>query len=170
MSPSKKFSLSSHHHTPSRTPSDESSTSGYLSVPKQRLRGSSLSGDSELSLRYSYIENASFLVYTLHSIPSLSYIMIFQCFGKMTIKSLAEALIFFLKSLKEFDYIKSSGSRKFNYHSIINIDNNICSLNNVYLLRQFSIAGRKVIHVGDSLHQRTFSSSSINSNRSRWLQ
>merc|ERR1712227_612231 len=82
MSPNKKFSLSSHHRTPSRTPSDESSTSGYLSEPKQRLRGSSLSGDSELSL----------------------------------------------------------------------------SLNNVYLLRQFSIAGRKVIHVGDSLHQRTISS------------
>ena len=34
---------------PSRTPSDESS--GYLSVPKQRLRGSSISGDAELSLR-----------------------------------------------------------------------------------------------------------------------
>ena len=46
----KRFNISS-TRSPSRTPSDESSTSGYLSVPKQRLRGSSLSGDSELSLR-----------------------------------------------------------------------------------------------------------------------
>ena len=97
MSPSKKFSLSSHHRTPSRTPSDESSTSGYLSVPKQRLRGSSLSGDSELSLRYSYIENPSFLVYILHSIPSLSYIMIFQCFDKMTIKEFGKCFNFLFK-------------------------------------------------------------------------
>ena len=34
---------------PSRSPSDDSS--GYLSVPKQRLRGSSISGDAQLSLR-----------------------------------------------------------------------------------------------------------------------
>ena len=34
---------------PSRTPSDESS--GYLSVPKHRLRGSSISGEPGLSLR-----------------------------------------------------------------------------------------------------------------------
>ena len=37
--------------TPSRTPSDESSTSGFLSVPKQRLRGSSFSGDLDFSSR-----------------------------------------------------------------------------------------------------------------------
>ena len=34
---------------PSRSPSDDSS--GYLSVPKQRLRGSSISGEDQLSLR-----------------------------------------------------------------------------------------------------------------------
>ena len=34
---------------PSRSPSDDSS--GYLSVPKQRLRGSSISGEAQLSLR-----------------------------------------------------------------------------------------------------------------------
>lgn len=37
----------------------------------------------------------------------------------------------------------------------------------MYLLRQFSISGRKVVHEGDSLHQRTLSTSSISSNRSR---
>ena len=37
--------------TPSRTPSDESWTSGFLSVPNQRLRGSSFSGDSDLCSR-----------------------------------------------------------------------------------------------------------------------
>ena len=51
----KRFNFST--RTPSRTPSDESSTSGYLSVPKQRMRGSSFShdlstGDSDLSCRW----------------------------------------------------------------------------------------------------------------------
>ena len=35
---------------PSRSPSDDSSP-GYLSVPKHRLRGSSISGEAQLSLR-----------------------------------------------------------------------------------------------------------------------
>ena len=42
------------------------------------------------------------------------------------------------------------------------------SQGNVYLLRQYSINGKKVIHMGDTLQQRTISSSSINSNRSRY--
>lgn len=78
------------YKTPSRTPSDESS-SGYLNVPKARLRGSSLSGDLDSSL----------------------------------------------------------------------------SQNNLYLLRQFNIQGKKVIHVGDSLQHRAVSSNSINSAISR---
>ena len=49
MSPKKIHHPSS--KTPSRTPSDESWTSGFLSVPNQRLRGSSFSGDSEFSSR-----------------------------------------------------------------------------------------------------------------------
>ena len=76
------------YKTPSRTPSDESS-SGFLNVPKPRMRGSSLSGDLDLS-------------------------------G-----------------------------------------------NNLYLLRQFNIQGKKVIHLGSSLQHRTASSTSINSVLSR---
>ena len=76
------------YKTPSRTPSDESS-SGFLNVPKPRMRGSSFSGDLDLS-------------------------------G-----------------------------------------------NNLYLLRQFNIQGKKVIHLGSSLQHRTASSTSINSVLSR---
>ena len=36
--------------------------------------------------------------------------------------------------------------------------------NNSYLLRQFNIRGRKVVHLGDSYHQRATSTSSIHSN------
>ena len=79
--------------TSSRTSSDDSS-SGFLNVPKPRMRGSSFSGDSDTSL----------------------------------------------------------------------------SQNNLYLLRQFSIQGKKVIHVGDSLQHRTVSSNSINSAVSRYAQ
>ena len=38
---------------------------------------------------------------------------------------------------------------------------------NTYLLRQFNIQGKKVIHLGDSLHYRATSSTSINSAMSR---
>ena len=77
------------HKTPSRTPSDESS-SGLLNVPKPRVRGSSLCEDLDPNTR-----------------------------------------------------------------------------NNLYLLRQFNIQGRKVIHLGDSFQHRTASSTSINSVLSR---
>ena len=40
--------------------------------------------------------------------------------------------------------------------------------NNLYLLRQFNIQGKKVIHLGDSFQQRTNSSTSINSLLSRF--
>jgi hypothetical protein len=39
--------------------------------------------------------------------------------------------------------------------------------NNLYLLRQFNIQGKKVIHLGDSLQHRTASSTSISSGLSR---
>ena len=77
------------HKTPSRTPSDESSSS-FLNVPRPRIRGSSLCEDIDPSSR-----------------------------------------------------------------------------NNLYLLRQFNIQGKKVIHLGDSFHHRTASSTSINSVLSR---
>ena len=68
MSP-KRFTFS--NRTPSRTPSDESSTSGYLSVPKQRLRGSSFSGDTDLSSRCDYIipEICHYAHYDSENIP-----------------------------------------------------------------------------------------------------
>jgi hypothetical protein len=38
---------------------------------------------------------------------------------------------------------------------------------NLYLLRQFNIQGRKVVHLGDSYHTRAGSSISVNSILSR---
>ena len=175
--------------TPSRTPSDESSTSGFLSVPKQRLRGSSFSGDLDFSSRKVSRGFVSQLDRILTILPEYilgKHFYLRQCF-------------ILTSSFSCFKIFRAKINLAIFCETLEIV---LFSQNNVYLLRQFSITGKKVckkivcksvsrlttflklerlfvqimdtfqippqvIHVGDSIHQRTVSTSSINSSRSR---
>lgn len=89
----KKIHYSS-SRTPSRTPSDESWTSGFLSVPNQRLRGSSFSGDSEFSSRKF---STSFRVSSfkcIHFIRQARILNPYLCLSLKTFKSIYQRQLF----------------------------------------------------------------------------